>query len=358
MDKTATRKLRFHIAVIVALAGFTGPAVTAQIRIPNPIQAAKDAIEKAKQEQERQRQQQQQQTQQPRQQPATPQAANAPNPAQAPCAPFAVPSDLGTPEGTAKLAASHRFLDIVGVKLGMEAKDVLAVLKAANPNYEINVGRVCADTGPCDSSKGPPIGIQARDPKTGEMLEISLTPPPSPGFVMAVTRTMGFRPGSQPTEAIIVDSLKKKYGPETLGPDTVLTQGGFATRPFQATGGGRTFSWMFDPQGQLMKWTTDNGQMLFHCVSEVGLPAERASVLSTFYISGVPKSSGETWSAPMLVAGFSVTNGLVIGLRVGMMSLMLYDSGMNSTWKWLDQLAKEQAEKERKQGEQVAAPKL
>jgi hypothetical protein len=252
----------------------------------------------------------------------------------------------------------------------MEAKDVPAVLKVANPNYEINVGRVCADAATCDPTKGPPIRITAMDPKTGETLEISLTPPPSPGFVMAVSRKLSFPPGSQPTVATLVDSLKKKYGPETAGPDTVYTPDrriAYTTRPFSNAGGGVAVSherlaWMFDPQGQLIKWTTDNGKSLMDCGAgddTAALPAERGAVLETFYRTGGLR--GRAWalcSAANVGAGVGATNGLVIGLQVAMVSQMLYESGMTSTWKWLDQLAKERLEKERQQGQKIAAPKL
>jgi len=57
-------------------------------------------------------------------------------------------------------------------------------------------------------------------------------------------------------------------------------------------------------------------------------------------------------------AGLTVNNGLVKTLVVVMFNTFLHESGMTSTWHWVDQLAKEQLEKKRQEGEQVTAPKL
>ena len=46
-------------------------------------------------------------------------------------------ADFGTPEGTAKIAAGAGFLDVVGIKLGMSAKDAEQALKAHDAKFKL-----------------------------------------------------------------------------------------------------------------------------------------------------------------------------------------------------------------------------
>jgi hypothetical protein len=107
------RTAKYPVAVVFIAGSF---ALLHAAQIQNPIQAAKDAYNKAKQ------QQQQQNT---KSQPSAPQGqatqpANAPAQS-SPTAPGspAESADCCSPEAMKKIAASVGFVDIVGIKLGM-----------------------------------------------------------------------------------------------------------------------------------------------------------------------------------------------------------------------------------------------
>src|SRR5689334_3891192 len=67
-------------------------------------------------------------------------------------APAGASADLGTVEGAAKLAASAGAApaDVLGIKLGIQAKDVLPLVKAANAKYQIKQNYACQSGSGCD----------------------------------------------------------------------------------------------------------------------------------------------------------------------------------------------------------------
>lgn len=228
-------------ALAVPLAACLFMPAAAQIQ--NPVKGVRDAIQKAKEDATRQRQQQEaqrQQTQQARPQPQAAQGGAAAGQGQGQQRGY--PADFGTPEGTARMAAAARIADVLGVKIGMEAKEVLPTLKASIPNYRISTGHVYEDTNynPNDKS-GPLREVHAENPQQRdasgafESLHVNLTAPPGAGFVYGVMRFVPFPQGAQPTEATLVESLRKKYGPETANPDTAYTGPGYQGMRF---GGG------------------------------------------------------------------------------------------------------------------------
>ena len=234
------------------------------------------------------------------------------------------------------------------------------ILTAANPNYQISTFHVYADTNVSSDDKTKPLkGIIASDPKTFERLQINLTPPPSPCFVTGVTRRLEFPQGSQPAVATVVEGLRKKYGPETANPDLVV----FGMKPFKTGGGSFTtqiYRWTFDFQGQLIKWTKDNKMAMHNCGYGVG-DGQVAEAQGNLIRSGLASQNINTslCTGTRVDASLGVNAaGLVQSLTITMHNRMLYDSGMESTWKWVDHMSKQQLEKQRQQGETVAAPKL
>jgi hypothetical protein len=337
--------------------------IPAAAQIQNPIKGVRDAIQKAKEDAARQRQQQDAQRQQAHPQPQAAQGSAAGQTQQR-----GYPADFGTPEGTARIAASARIADVLGVKPGMEAKDVLPALKAGIPNYRISTFHVYEDTNynPNDKS-GPLRGVRAENPQQRdasgafEFLHIDLTAPPGAGFVFGVSRFVPFPQGAQPTEATLVESLRKKYGPETANPDTAYTGPGYQGMRF---GGGpglaRPYLWVFDAQGHLVR-SQDAEDVMRNCQKgEVG--GQRELILKTFYAQGRPEpplfsqscSTSTVFDARLTIA----PNGLVSALSLAARNLVLRDSGELATWNWLDQRAKGQLEKQREDARKVAAPKL
>jgi hypothetical protein len=141
--------------------------------------------------------------------------------------------EFGTPEATAKIAATAGFLDIVGIKLGMPLKDALAIVKARNPNikmqpdttleFEALPGVVMA---PAYTGHG-----KVSDDVT-ESIGLLLTVAPNEAFVDGVWRHVSFgKPVSRSPVDTILSGMRKKYGQESVKEDARLL-------------------WVFDAQGQ------------------------------------------------------------------------------------------------------------
>ncbi len=184
-----------------------------------------DKMKKAMEESQRKRQQQQQQqsgqqrqppqpSQQPQQQQRQRQAGTPPGNEKPQPSP-----DFGTPEGTAKIAAKAGFLDVVGIKLGMPAKEAVDALKAYNtgfkpvPNtlyeYEALPGVVMTPELVAPNPAGPTA-------PAGDYFNLFMTYAPNEAFLWGIVRNLGFgREDSRPTVENTLAGLRKKYGPES-----------------------------------------------------------------------------------------------------------------------------------------------
>lgn len=200
--------------------------------------AAQEATQRQQQRQQQQRQSQQRQqpsqpqrqpqAQQPRhQQPLSQQAAQQqpqyrPGGGTRPLPDVkAEPSsDFGTPEGTAKIAAKAGFLDVVGIKLGMPAKEAVAALHAHNAGfkpypitlreYEALPGVVMTPVLYAPNPGGP-------NATSGDDFNLVLTYAPSEAFVWGIVRNMGFgRVEERPTVENTLAGLRQKYGQESV----------------------------------------------------------------------------------------------------------------------------------------------
>jgi hypothetical protein len=244
-----------RIPVLGACAVLAGTlfAMSASAQVQNPVQAFKDAYKKAK-EQQQQPAKPQTQTQAQAQSgvsaPPNLPAQHTASPGQQGATPQA--PDFGTTAGTARLAAAGGFVDVSGIKVGMGPKELADALKADNPKFKLTVGHMfrAADDlaqrqqGHPGGTAGPIIGVDARfgDASMVETVEVDLTWPPNAAAVTAVSRSLAFSEGKQPTIENVVAGLRKKYGPESFGP---------ANATF---GDQNTYDWLFDTQGQLMKF--------------------------------------------------------------------------------------------------------
>ena len=184
-----------------------------------------DKMKKAMEESQRKRQQQQQQQSGQQRQP--PQPSQAPQQQQRqrqaggpPANEKPQPSpDFGTAEGTAKIAATAGFLDIVGIKLGMPAKEAIEALKAHNANfkptpitlreYEALPGVVMTPILLAPNPGGPSA-------VSGDDFTLFVTYAPNEAFLWGISRNLGFgREDSRPTVENTLAGLRKKYGPES-----------------------------------------------------------------------------------------------------------------------------------------------
>jgi len=199
------RKSAFVVVLVASLS-----VLSAAAQIQNPIQAAKDAYNKAKQ--------QQQQNKQPQPAPkgqAT-QLANAPVQSSATAADSpAANGDCCTPEALKKIAASVGFVDIVGIKLGMTPEQALAAIKAYKSTFKIEVLNTRLFHPGVETFTRVPRYISAQEPNHGkgyEYINLEFTQPPSPPLVSRIQRYIAM-PASQPVMAsTLLESLRKKYG--------------------------------------------------------------------------------------------------------------------------------------------------
>jgi hypothetical protein len=229
-----------RVAVIAFAVMTLDLAQAAQIQ--NPIQAAKDAYNKAKQQQ-----QQQQQSQQAQPTPNQPTSAASGQPANSSSKPpaqsgsAATGANCCTPEAMKKIAASVGFVDIVGVKLGMTPEQAVAAVKGYNPNLKIEnlTARLEHPSGPLGNFVRVLYTINAytanrrQDLGPVEWIAMQFTLPPGPVLLAKVQRYTGFV-NSQPVMASnLLQSLRKKYGQDNYS-------------------GGAGIGWVYDSNGKLL----------------------------------------------------------------------------------------------------------
>jgi hypothetical protein len=159
--------------------------------------------------------------------------------------------DFGTPQGTARLASTAGFLDILGIKLGMPAETAMGILKANYPTAKITLGRRN------DYRMTYITGLPREDPSKQWAYEIDLEPailpgndrlmigismPPNKQVVHSISRTAVLKAPAAVEN--IVAGLRKKYGIETAGVDW----------RFQSLslfdGSAKTLVWIYDTQGK------------------------------------------------------------------------------------------------------------
>ena len=172
--------------------------------------------------------------------PAATPAAGAP-PAAA-IAPAGASDDFGTSGGTATIAAALGNVDIVGIKLGMPMQDAMAALAADNKSLKQTVGaKSCVSVTAQCSKNGTPhqtVGLSAV--AANESVFVSFTPT-TPQVVFSVKRQLK-TPGT--SASVLVASLEKKYGPESLNSDS-------PGNPLGSNTGVKSYVWLFDLQGHL-----------------------------------------------------------------------------------------------------------
>jgi len=214
-------------------------ALSSPAQIQNPIKAAKDAYNKARQDQ----QQKQQPTRQPTQaqQPAqqTPQAGATPDPVAATpgtAEPWTPPAE--TPNAPVVLDPS-KMPDVIGVRLGMTAQEALETMRKQYPKdiYQ----KLTADWWP--SVQKPDYGYTVLSSAPGNYpnAHLSFTALPNPQLVWRITR---LTQRMHINRATFLAALREKYGKETVA--------------YPENGGGPPVSddrrmgelvWLFDERG-------------------------------------------------------------------------------------------------------------
>jgi len=141
-------------------------------------------------------------------------------------------------------AAAAEMPDILGIQLGMPARDAHAKLQAQLPKNKI---QIMSDILPTidkpvikSFSSAPPEQIMMG--MEGDQVTVDVTLPPNKQAVWRVVRQHYFANKGIPKTTLLA-SLREKYGKETL---TNVSQGKPATNDSQI----QTILWLFDEQGR------------------------------------------------------------------------------------------------------------
>jgi len=250
MQKRTSRKATALALIALALTWGVPGISTGEDFLEKLKKAAQEA---AKQRQQRQQQQQQQsgQQRQPQQQQPQAQQSSPPQQPQAQQQPRYTPGgggirlpeekpqpspDFGTPEGTAKIAAKAGFLEVLGIKLGMPAKEAVEAMKAHNAafkvtpitlrQYEALPGVVMTPVLYAPNPGGP-------NATSGDDFNLLLTFAPNEAFVWGIVRNMGFSTNERPPVDKTLAGLRQKYGPESA-----------------KQGGANRLIWIYDAEGK------------------------------------------------------------------------------------------------------------
>lgn len=335
----------FGALAILVFAGAL-PVLPARAQFQNPIQAAKDAYNKAK----RQSQQQQQgQTQGQQASPAKQSSASAPADPQGDCC---------SVDTMKKYAAGAGYLDIVGIKLGMTPGQVTAAVKAYDSGLKIDIltARLYRPT----QANFNPVphymfvySVNQR-PQTGEVerIVVEFTTPPGPPLVEEVQRYVMFPLGQPVLSSNLVGALRKKYGQENAG------------SPAQPV-------WVYDLNGKLLSrfsGTETNcgpggnlndvgnqflGDPTIHDAREtISLDSTATILRNALTPACLQYGYAEVW-------GLGTTpNSQVVQMTVAIRSGALIYNSMKATHDWLQAEADAKAKQEQDAASQRSGPKL
>jgi hypothetical protein len=207
----------WFVTCLAAMMLVAGSVTSVHAQFQNPIQAAKDAYNKAKQQQQKPGQPSPAPGQQPT--PQQQQVAHATSTDTAPTPPPPL-SDCCTPEALKRIAGTVGFTDIVGVKLGMTPAQAVAAIKAHNPNLQIETqtARMDDPAGAQGSFVKVPYIINAHTVRgpgsdgSSEWIALEFSVAPNPPLVLKIRRSTRFPIGQPVVAANLLDSLRKKYG--------------------------------------------------------------------------------------------------------------------------------------------------
>lgn len=216
-------------------------------------QAEQEHIEKMKKA--TQEQSEQPQPSQPRRRPAPPPQPSpqqsAPPQTPAPSAvDQAAPGDCCTPEATAAIAKNVGKYDVLGIKLGIPAKEAARVLQGRG--MQLKPETIKYDVLPAPLTYGLYAVNQQLVRNSGvtpgaEKIYLTLTMPPNEQVVSKINRFIMFTKETAPTQQALAGDLVKKYGPIS-----------YETAPATLNSVGvRDLYWVDDAQGNRLKDQTN-----------------------------------------------------------------------------------------------------
>ena len=188
-----------------------------------------------------------QQSQQPT---PEPQAAPAQMPAPSAVGQADKPGDCCTPQATAAIAKNVGKHDVLGIKLGMPAKEAAAVLQGRG--MQLKPETIKYDVLPAPLTYGLYAVNQQLVRNSGvtpgaEKIYLTLTMPPNEQVVAKINRFILFTKETAPAQQALIADLVKKYGPVS-----------FATPPtYLAAPGVQDLYWVDDAQGNRLNDQTN-----------------------------------------------------------------------------------------------------
>jgi len=133
---------------------------------------------------------------------------------------YTTPEDFGTPKGTAKIAAASPNIDVVGVRLGMNAKSAVDTLKSFRGDFKVTSNSLTEYEALPGVTMTPVINATNAPAKPGEQTEtinLLVTYSPNDAFVWGIMRNISFgREEDRPTVENTLAGLRKKYGTESF----------------------------------------------------------------------------------------------------------------------------------------------
>jgi hypothetical protein len=325
----SSRVVRTFAVVLIAVAGLQEHS-SAQ----NPITAAREAFRKA-QEEARRRQ---------GQAPPTQPAPQPGQPAQAPQVPQSggAAGHDGSPETTAKVAATLGYLDVAGIKLGMPLNNAVALLRTINPKFQttpntdviwpLDRSNTAAQPPPDAPKSVRSITAETYDGKGNvESFRLDFAQHPNAQVVRGIHRKLGWAPGAGPDIDSLARDLRTKYGPESLITHQTTNN---AQREI-------TLRWYYDPSGNKLQ----------------GNLAQQPSANCNVSMAG--PAPGICGTLVVLDAAVQAPgNGVVSTLLVDVESHPLTDSARRATELYLKTVDEERAKRQRNDASGRPAPKL
>ena len=338
------RTVRLTVAVILVAASLV--TLRAATQFQNPIQAAKDAYNKAKQQQQQGQPGSQAAAQPAPAQPQTvPNTTGATSPGQVPSAP---PSGLDP----------SKLPDVLGIHLGMSPQDALAKMKPLYPeNHALGLGAVPgyvkfghAPDSPwiqTISAKAEACGNDA----CGDTIFIIFNGPPEKQGAVGIERGIGFPEGQRPTPDAVKAALLQKYGsnPFVVAPNVM--------------------GWVYDEQGQPI--APPNGKSLVQCAGNISTaPAGGPSPTNAapeYGLTGIyplkPSDVTQMMRDPCRVGVYVLANLNAAGQVVNSFDVKMSENSAStraaiSEQQYLDTVAAGQQQQQLNKAQKQAVPKF
>ena len=241
-------------------------------------------------------------------------------------------------------AAAEGMPDILGVQLGMPARDAYAKLQAGLPKNKLQVETMTFPT----IEKPVTWSFSSVPQQTismgmeGDSLTVNVTLPPNKQAVWFAERNHLF-PGKGIGRANLLASLRKKYGKETVA---WIVRGTPTTDDSKVT----SMVWLFDEQGHPGALSSN-------------MPIETCSWDPTMAQSSVPPHVVRNWchtSFIALLAMFSVsgTPELFDQMTLTMVNVPFALRAGDATVKWKKDVAEGAQKRDIEKGKQQEEPKL